>query len=481
MRVPYSALRYFLIFFVLAFLALPVPVASAQYVDTSGIISAINTNTSTLTMNNAKLEELIKQLNVGNIKAQQAAAKNAQDVANFGATVQDSTGKKIVQGVANIFNQPPPKYAAAVAGDMQWDVYDLVAQRVMRQSFLSALADRHARPDAGSVITNKILLDAACEIGMIGPVRYGKQGCDKPLVPEVAGCDISPAICILNNPRIYFDKAGWDDEMKALAKATPQAPYQLVNPKNRGIMGAYIALAKRHNSGQESYPQGQMMTTSAGISDAAEMSDMVNLNSSSLGALLMVLSYHIAPSTAMVPNCATSTQFVQQYLQKLDPNIIPEAGYCPSRVAKDEAALVRDWTEITNVGDLGGRQIEQASFVADVSNAVENRRLAYANVVIAASGAASNDNQGAIGGKSGLRPVDEKKTITQNEQLIDAIKQLTKAVQAMPKAGDMAVQEVSVKRDPGSGIRDQKKEESHKPEVLNIKHEANQPVLAIEN
>jgi hypothetical protein len=370
-------------------------------------------------------------------------------------------------------------YVDQVAKDYETAAARVAFEQQVREAYWKALVALFMKPetDDSLSIKGKILETAACNLQMVGTRRWGPDGCAVEADPRYEGADFSPGRAILDRYTIPFDLKRFNDLATQLANATTAKPFTL--DKDDALhyaIDALIFLYHRANMEQESWPQGATMKTSGGVGDALLLTGSLNRRYSSMQALLNVLSYHAAPSKAMVSDCITKDMNAQRNAlmcaANAAPEITPPDGFCPSHITMDIGFTCRDWQAVEQLKASAPSGILQAIFASRIGDNIDQRRLVYTSMVNMASAAAAGDNEGGTVNKSNIRPVSDPNgnpppaatppssegvpisdAAPGNKELLSAIRELTKAIQRRrPGAFEGRVEEV---RDQGSGTRDQ--------------------------
>lgn len=293
-------------------------------------------------------------------------------------------------------------YVSQVAQDTKtaaarWRVKQLVKQAILEQVMVKNLVD----PKDGTQTENRVLNDAVCNLGAVGPDRYkNKNGCNKGAVKKIMGGDISIAISMLNNWNIPFHRANYKTEMDNLRNATAAEPFKLSDPNMRDAVLLTIAFYRMIGSDQKSWPQGAAPDTSSGVVDISGMSDFLLDRTGAFQALLEVIGDHIAPSSEDFPvlkNCMTDDANAIKNAKNVIPdeeNYIQVPGkYCWPQIALNLGYTYRDWQVVEKLKNDNSAGMQQALFASSIARGIFERENGYATRVALAAVAGGQFNE----------------------------------------------------------------------------------------
>lgn len=289
-------------------------------------------------------------------------------------------------------------------------------------------------PESGSILNRVWLTQTFCGLGTMGKVeidgaQYAAEfGCEKEGNKKVKFAHTSIDKAILGKHCIPYDGPGLAKEiLEALKQAKARGNYSMIDGDMREAMAAWLYM--RMKLGQSSPKvRGDAVKTLDGQAMAYEMVEDLNGRNSVQNPLIRAFTYVMCPKKEMrADRCANDDKIGEMLKEGMGANYLskygPPSAYCFSRYQRDLAANISYQKQIGELGydgmatnDMNERQLK---YVEMIRENIRNRETIMNNAAKAV------EQRWASGNPIPTRPIK----VENEDELIDAIKTLTRALQ----------------------------------------------------
>lgn len=376
------------------------------------------------------IKERIDALNTANNKGQQTQAQEDQRIADYQSKTLSELLKQKAKTDAFLDYQEPTDYECATATLAQGDVPREIGGQIAADKIEAAVARSfNVDNDIGNPIGQKRIFTAVCKLGAIGNTESDRHGtsCDTVADPELRDRDVDIQRAILSDFCIPMDGEKVAKEIETIFTTDNYSP-GVSRELNKAVL-AGILMRRYGRTDQERYPKKATFENSVGLMNASIMTDSLARRFSANGGVLAALIYHscLSQNSPGAQGCDKGDQEAKQYLQKYNPNMpLPPGGYCLSQLQKDIAENIKDAEELKNYA-TGGSDLRSIR----VTNLKQNiaQREARWKAIDAAASSSVNEKNADITSVSGPRAVKDGAFNDHNQDLVAAIRKLTKVLE----------------------------------------------------